>query len=267
VNAICNSVDRNFWKYLGLCSALLLLSVIGCTVFLSGCGEKPQSLDSTDLVKPEVARPPDDDKRPVLRVAVATMIAPETTRDYYEELVRLIGYRVGCRVIFSQRRTYAEVNTMLKNREVDLAFICTGPYTKGHDEFGLELLAIPIMYGKRVYYSYIITRADSAALSLDDLRGECFAFSDPDSGAAVDSLVWHFMEMISPELTGRTRVIKKSPPYGMPPVVVHPDLSPNLKSKLKNALLVLHENEKAAALMKQIGIDHFGEEKWRGIEI
>lgn len=243
------------------------------------------------------------DQRPELHFAIGAMISPETTRVYYEELLSLIAERMGRRAVFSQRRTYAEVNDLVRKKEADLAFVCAGPYTQGKKEFGMELLAVPVANGKKVYHSYFIAGSASSYKSLDDFKGKKFAFTDPQSntgalvptymlalrgetpqsffgevfyshshdnsiravadgqadGAAVDSLIWEFMNKIDPALTGRTRIVAKSPPYGIPPVVVHPSLDAATKKRLKDILLGLHTDPKAAALLKKIQIERFVE--------
>lgn len=241
------------------------------------------------------------DNRPVLRVAVAAMISPEATSSSYNDLLVLLGDKVGRRVVFLQRRTYAEVSALLEKKEVDVAFECAGPYVSDHDRFGIEILAVPVSHGENVYYSYIIAPKDSKVTSLDGLRGGRFAFSDPDSntgclvpkymlakrgetpasffgetfftnshdnsikavaegladGASVDSLIWESLDSDGSPLTAGTRIIDKSPPYGIPPIVVHPELDPVLKARLKESLLSLHEDPKAKQLMDRLRIDRF----------
>ncbi len=76
-------------------------------------------------------------------------------------------------------------------------------------------------------------------------------------GAAVDSLVWEYINATNPTDTARTRIIDKSPPYGIPPVVVHPALSSELKQQLREVFLHLHEDPQAAPLLKNLQIDRF----------
>ncbi len=118
---------------------------------------------------------------PTLRVAIAAMISPETTKQYYGDLMRLIGKRLGRRTVFLQRKTYAEVNHLLEAKEVDIAFVCAGPYVDGHDKFGMEILAVPVVNGERYYRSLFIVHRDSDIQNFDDLKGKRFAFTDPDS--------------------------------------------------------------------------------------
>ena len=238
-----------------------------------------------------------------LRVAIAAMISPDKTRQQYEELLNLVGQHVGRSVDLTQKKTYAEVNDMVDRKMLDLAFVCSGPYVLGKRKFGMEILVVPVAYGKKVYYSYIIAGAGGKLAAFDDLRGKTFAFTDPNSntgcvvprymlglrgetpetffkstsrtyshdnsiravaenvadGAAVDSLIWEYLNATDPAYTSRTRIIEKSPPYGIPPIVVNPSLDLRLKSELKGVFLNLHKDPEAAALLRKMGIDRFEE--------
>lgn len=238
-----------------------------------------------------------------LKVAVGSMISPTITRQYYDEILQLVGRKIGTRVVLSQRRTYAEINAMLEARELDLAFVCSGPYVLGHTKFGMEILAVPVVNGKMVYYSYILAGKESPYHSFADLKGKKFAFTDPDSntgclvprfmlaklqqtpesyfsetfftqshdnsiravaegmadGAAVDSLIWEFMNATDPTYTSRTKIIEKSPPYGIPPIVVHPALAPEKKQKLKEIFLSMHKDPAGAELLARLKIERFEE--------
>jgi phosphonate transport system substrate-binding protein len=114
-----------------------------------------------------------------LRVAVAAIISPKDTLDSYKPMLDYISDKLDRPVELVQRRTYAEINELIKNGEVDLAFVCTSAYVIGAREFGMELLAAPQVGGEIVYYSFLIVPADSPAQSMADLRGQIFAFTDP----------------------------------------------------------------------------------------
>ena len=64
---------------------------------------------------------------------------------------------------------------------------------------------------------------------------------------------------MNPSITSRTKIIEKSPPYGIPPFVVHPELDQTLKMKLKNIFLNLHLDKKAVPLLRKINVDRFEE--------
>jgi phosphonate transport system substrate-binding protein len=236
-----------------------------------------------------------------VRIAVGAMITPKEGFAYYKKLLDYIGEHLGRDVKFIDRESYAEINALLKAGKIDVAFVCSGPYVDGHEEFGLELLAQPQAYGRTVYYSYIIVPADGEIDSFEQLKGETFAFTDPKSntgklvptymlaqmgetpdsyfrsyeftyghdksvkavaqhlvdGAAVDSLIWEYMNKTNPELTSATRIIHKSSPYGIPPIVVRVGIDPELKGKLREILLGVHEDENGREILRGMMIQKF----------
>ncbi len=76
-------------------------------------------------------------------------------------------------------------------------------------------------------------------------------------GAAVDSLIWDYANSKDPEYTSKTKVIARSQPYGIPPVVVHPDSNPEIKTELQDILLTMHNDPMGADILMNIGIDKF----------
>ena len=236
-----------------------------------------------------------------LRIAVAAMTSPKSTFDYYQEILVYIGERTGRPVELVQRETYQEINDLIEQGQLDMAFVCTGAYIEGHDTFGMEILAAPVVYGEPVYYSYTIVDADSAATALADLRGASFAFTDPISntgtlvptyllgqlgetpdtffreyiytyshdrsieavadglvdGAAVDSLIYDYMLANDDPAIEGTRILATSEPYGIPPIVVHPDLDNDLKRQLRSILLEMHADTEGRAILSAIKIDRF----------
>jgi phosphonate transport system substrate-binding protein len=76
-------------------------------------------------------------------------------------------------------------------------------------------------------------------------------------GAAVDSLIWEYEDRTDPEFTSHTKIIKKSPPYGIPPVVVRPGMDPQLKERLRQVFLNAHQDEKGRDILKGMMIDRF----------
>ncbi len=118
-----------------------------------------------------------------LRIAIAGMVVPRAGLAYYKGLSEYVGRRVGMRVRLIHKADYAQVNEMLAQRKLDLAFVCSGPYVTGHDAFDLELLAAPEVDGKTTYQSFIIAPRSSAATSLASFRGKTFAFADPQSNS------------------------------------------------------------------------------------
>jgi phosphate/phosphite/phosphonate ABC transporter binding protein len=285
------------------CYGFLLMSFAAALLLVGlGCDQsqdvKQISLQKSERIK---ALPSPAEREKVLKVAVSAMISPKETFGFYKELLAYLSQKISLPIQLVQRETYEEVNSLLKENELHAAFVCTGAYVQGHDDFGMELLVVPVAYGKPVYYSYIIVPKDSPAQSLSDLRGKTFAFTDPMSntgklspsymlamkgeeaelffsrvtftyshdksieavakklvdGAAVDSLIWDYMDGTGSLDTSETRIVSKSAPYGIPPVVVPRELDNHLKEELRTIFLNMHEDAEGRDILKRIMIDRF----------
>ena len=284
---------------------LLLFSIIILLVLSLGsigCGqiEKIPEIDfekTVQLAKAEFSEGPE------INICIGSMITPEEGYTCYKQLLDYIGEKLDMKVNFIEKRTYAEVNNLLKNGDVDIAFVCGGPYVIGHDEFGLELIAAPVVNDEALYYSYIIVAKDSEINKFQDLRGATFGFADPLSntgklaptfmlyelgetpqsffrehlytyghdksikavaqgvldGAAVDSLIWDYMDKKNNSYTKKTKIIKISRAYGIPPVVARSGLDEETKNKLKKILLNMHDDETGVYILGCMLIDKFVE--------
>ncbi len=270
---------------------------------LSACGptspEQTTKYVNLNHLEPLPA-PAEEEIRP-LKVAVAAVISPQGSAESYAPLLDYISQELGRPVERVQRRTYTEVNELVRTGEVDVAFVCTSSYLVGERQFGMQLLSAPQVNGEAVYYAAIIVPVDSPARDLDDLRGRVFAFTDPISftgrmyptyllqkdgetpenffertfftyshddaiyavangiadGASVDKLVLDFAIKRDPELAQRIRVIHISPPFGIPPVVVGPQIRPQLFATLQEILLTMHLNPEGQAALEALDYDRF----------
>jgi len=83
-------------------------------------------------------------------------------------------------------------------------------------------------------------------------------------GAAVDGLIWEYYHNNNPIFTSRTRVIRKSEPYGIPPLVTSRHLSSELKDRIRQLVLSMHLDPKGGEILKELMIDRFIEphEEW-----
>lgn len=88
---------------------------------------------------------------------------------------------LGGPVKLEQRRTYEEVTGLLLEGGVDAAWLCGYPYLQHKQHFSLA--AVPVWNGRPLYQSYLITGSADTAQTLDDLRGDTHAFSDPNSNS------------------------------------------------------------------------------------
>ncbi len=76
-------------------------------------------------------------------------------------------------------------------------------------------------------------------------------------GAAVDSLIWEYDNLKGPEFTAKTKIIERSPPYGIPPVVVRPGMDPLLKARIRDVFLNAHKDAQGREILKNMMIDRF----------
>ncbi len=167
-------MDTKLKIVLGILSIMLLAGITGCVN-----PNEPKSVSLTDVDKVTATQTPKTDD--TLNIGVAAMISPKNTLNTYQDLVSYMGVKLGKKTKMVQRATYDEMNQLVENKEVAAAFICAGPYVSGHEKFGMELLAVPQMYGETVYYSYIIVPTDSTVTKFEQLKGKKFAFTDPKS--------------------------------------------------------------------------------------
>lgn len=202
-------------------------------------------------------------------------------------------------VVFVQRGNYREVVDLIRGGKIDFAWICGYPYVRHRDE--LQLVAVPLWYGRPYYRSYLIVAADAPYSSLLDLRGKVFAYSDPDSnsgflypqyrlislgenpltffsrtfytwshrnvveavgvsladGGAVDSYVWETLNELYPRLTRLTRVIERSPEFGLTPFVARPGMAQDQLRRFQTLLLDMSNDPEGSELLRRMRLDGF----------
>lgn len=271
-----------------------------CLLLTAACRREPAepsiSFSNVEAPAGEAPRP----AKP-LRIAIASIVSPQRNLRDYERMLEYLGRKLGTPIEVVQRSGYSECIALLENREIDAAFVCSGPYVEARERFGAEALVVPQISGQGTYCAYVIARKGGPIRSFADLRGKVFAFTDPLSttgklypahllsklgltaeayfsrtiftgghdnsveavargladGAAVSSLVWEGLAKSAASAASQTKVIERSAPFGMPPVVVHPRLDPALKKRLLDVFLTMHLDPEGRALLGQAGIERF----------
>ncbi|HEY9206838.1 MAG TPA: phosphate/phosphite/phosphonate ABC transporter substrate-binding protein [Candidatus Methanoperedens sp.] len=156
---------------------LIILLLVAIT---SGCIENRAKINLGAIQESDIR-----ENDTAIKVAIGSVISPKESYIYYEEMIQYISRKIGGPVKIIQRRTYQEINDLLKNKEIDFAFVCSGPYVEGNESFGLKLLVAPQMYGRTTYNSYVIVPKNSSYTDFSDLRGKKFAFTDPLSSSGM----------------------------------------------------------------------------------
>lgn len=132
-----------------------------------------QSSENTSILNKS-----DSDQRPIL-IALASVMSPHETIGYYRKIADYLSNKTGRKTILIQRKTYAEVNMLLANGDVDIAFLSTGAYSSYRGMNEIELLVMAEHLGTSLYTAEIIVHKDSSAQSIEDLKDKVFAFTDP----------------------------------------------------------------------------------------
>ena len=78
-------------------------------------------------------------------------------------------------------------------------------------------------------------------------------------GAAVDSLVYDALAETNPQLIAQLKIIGRSPPFGIPPVVIPKELPAAEKEKLRALLLVMHEDPEGREILRKLKIERFAQ--------
>ncbi len=276
--------------------------ILAMVAYTSGCGKDSDAV-VVDFAKTVPVEKPGNTstEAPAIRFAIAAMISPKDTFVYYRQLLKYIGNQLGRDVQLIQRKTYGEINELLGKGQIDLAFICSGPYVAGKEKYGFELLATPEVQKSHFYQSYLIVNKARQFKDLEDLRGQVFAFTDPDSntgklvptywlsqmgerpetffrktfytyshdnsilavakalvdGAAIDGLIWEYYHQKNPIFTSKTRIIRKSESYGIPPIVASSFLASDLKNRIRQVLFSMHGDPGGQKILNELMIDRF----------
>jgi len=158
---------------------LVFVLFSACEMLPSGKNDPHISINLSDTNNRDSTYSPAD-TIPSLKVAVSAMISPKETFVYYKELFQYISKRTKTKVKIVQRKTYSEINKLLKNDQVDMAFICSGAYVNLREEgYPIKIVAVPVCNGRPTYQAYIITYKSSGINKFEDLKGKSFAFTDP----------------------------------------------------------------------------------------
>ena len=142
-------------------------------IFIGGCtGEQEATfVDFTDRLVVERPAGKGQDNSSI-KVAVASIISAQETVVHYHDLLDYIADNLGCKIQLVQRKTYDEINQLIRVGQIDLAFICSGPYANGRERFGFQALAVPCVRGSHLYQSYLIVNKDGPIQKLADLEGK-----------------------------------------------------------------------------------------------
>jgi phosphonate transport system substrate-binding protein len=76
-------------------------------------------------------------------------------------------------------------------------------------------------------------------------------------GAAVHGIAYQQLISENPSIAKRIKVIAKSPPFGIPPVVVHPQMDRALREEVLNLLLSMDKDAEGKQILTKLQIEKF----------
>ncbi len=76
-------------------------------------------------------------------------------------------------------------------------------------------------------------------------------------GAAIDGNIWEYYNKMDSVNTSKTRIIKKSEPFGNPPVVVSVHLPLQLKERIRQILFSMHLKPEGKRILSELMIERF----------
>lgn len=152
-----------------LALVLMILSIVGCTA-------EPAPEIRFDRT---VEYPPPSHLAKTLRLGVVTMLSAQDSFAAYRDLADYLTLRTNVLTDLIFRKSYAELNDLVRTGAVDLALVGYGGYLTGQKQFGMVPLALGQVDGITRSDALIVVRAESPARGLADLRDKTFAFTDP----------------------------------------------------------------------------------------
>jgi ABC-type phosphate/phosphonate transport system substrate-binding protein len=106
-----------------ICSLIVTFTILA---LFSGCSNEPEAtyVDfSHRLIVEQPGYQPRDGA--YFKVAVGSMISARETAVNYHQLLDYIAGKLGRKIDLVQRKTYGEINELIGQGQIDLAFICS----------------------------------------------------------------------------------------------------------------------------------------------
>ena len=211
-----------------------------------------------------------------LRIGLISVTGDNKSYILEKELANYIGEKLNKKVKLIQKKSYRDINVLLKNNKIDVAFLSTGAYSLYEDKESLELLARPNR-GKTYYHPIVIAKKDSNINSIEDLKvsankffsNSYFTHSHEESinqvtngtvkAAIVDDWALQYINNNFPDTAHNIKIIKTFPEVATGPVVTHKNYEE--KDKIKEILLSIDKDSAIKGTLSQLQIEKYEETK------
>jgi phosphonate transport system substrate-binding protein len=119
----------------------------------------------------------------------------------------------------------------------------------------------------RLYPVYLLARSgkgiedffDSYVFSYSHNKSVELVAKKEVDGAAVESLIYKYMQEKKSPYVAKTRIIDQSPYFGSPPLVATPQTSTFIKKKIVEILMNMHQDPKGKDILSNILVERFVE--------
>ena len=239
----------------------------------------------------------DSDDKGLIRITVASMLSTRELFTKYSNITEWIRQKSGKDVELYFSSSYSDAYDRFVAGDVDMAFICSGLYVKGRRNGLFDLLVVPVIHGTKEYRAYLIAPKDLNTGTFSQLSRSKFLFTDSLSltgyfyplrrsisgsftfemaefsgshsnsiylvnkglagGASVNGLVFEYVKRNYPEDVVNIRVLEKSVPFGVPPVVVCRSMEDSSRFLLKDILLAMDSDSSGKSSLEELGWDRF----------
>lgn len=117
----------------------------------------------------------------------------ENTLERFKPLAAQLERVLGIKVETRTASDYAGVITAMAQQHVDVAYLGPKSYVEAATRAGAQAVAAELdRDGVPGYHSIIIARKGAGAVTLDDVKGKTFAFTDPNSTSGYLVPMMHF---------------------------------------------------------------------------
>ena len=157
--------------------ALVIFGITGCTnLTYTEVSLKPSATDG----QKHSSSPKSQEQ---IRFALATGISPEKNIAIYGSLAAFLEEQLDRPVKIVQRKSLAEMNSLIEKGKVDVALLSASAYLKSRETGAVEPLVVAKISGEVFHKAYILVQKDAPFYNMEDLAGETVVFSDPWSGS------------------------------------------------------------------------------------
>lgn len=154
----------------------LLLLIMLALILLSGCtARRPAQISFRQTIE----YPAPSQVQESLRLGVVSMLSPRESFPAQRDLADYLGARTGRPVDLILRKTYSEMNDLVRSGAVEMAMVGYGGFLAGEAQYGMLALAASLVDGTTESDAVLLVRTESDIEQFQRLEGRPIAFTDP----------------------------------------------------------------------------------------